>query len=102
MNDYALVLNAGSSSLKFCLFERPAREGWRLGARGQIEGIGTSPHLSVKDAEGRRLADDDVTVQDGHQAVEALAAWLRSNYGGSRGVGIRRRVVPGRARVAGG
>ena len=52
MDDYALVLNAGSSSLKFCVFQRPPGEGWRLEARGQIEGIGTSPRLSVKDARG--------------------------------------------------
>jgi acetate kinase len=101
MNDYALVLNAGSSSLKFCLFERPALESWRLGARGQIEGIGTSPHLSVKNAEGERVADQDVSVKDGHQAVEALAAWLRSNYGGSSVLGIGHRVVHGGARFTG-
>ena len=101
MNDYALVLNAGSSSLKFCLFERPALESWRLGARGQIEGIGTSPHLSVKDAEGKRLADEDVSVKDGHQAVEALAAWLRSKYGGSSVLGIGHRVVHGGSRFTG-
>jgi acetate kinase len=101
MNDYALVLNAGSSSLKFCLFERPARESWRLGARGQIEGIGTSPHLSVKDAEGQRIADEGVSVKDGHQAVEVLAAWLRSKYGGSSVLGIGHRVVHGGARFTG-
>jgi acetate kinase len=101
MNDYALVLNAGSSSLKFCLFERPARESWRLGARGQIEGVGTSPHLSVKDANGQRLADTDVSVKDGHQAVEVLAAWLRSKYGGSSVLGIGHRVVHGGARFTG-
>jgi acetate kinase len=101
MNDYALVLNAGSSSLKFCLFERPERASWRLGARGQIEGIGTSPRLSVKNADGERIADEDVSVQDGHQAVEALAAWLRSNYGGSRVLGIGHRVVHGGARFTG-
>jgi acetate kinase len=101
MNDYALVLNAGSSSLKFCLFERPARESWRLGARGQIEGIGTSPHLSVKNSEGERLADENVSVKDGHQAVEALAGWLRSNYGGSSVLGIGHRVVHGGARFTG-
>ncbi len=101
MNDYALVLNAGSSSLKFCLFERPALESWRLGARGQIEGIGTSPHLSVKNSEGERLANEEVSVKDGHQAVEALAAWLRTNYGGSRVLGIGHRVVHGGARFTG-
>jgi acetate kinase len=55
MDDYALVLNAGSSSLKFCVFQRPREESWRLAARGQIEGIGTSPRLSVKDADGEKL-----------------------------------------------
>ena len=50
MDDFSLVLNAGSSSVKFCVFRRPAREVWRLDARGQIEGIGTSPRLSAKSA----------------------------------------------------
>ena len=58
MDDYALVLNAGSSSLKFCVFERPTKGTWRLEALGQIEGIGTSPRLTVKDAEGAPLADE--------------------------------------------
>jgi acetate kinase len=30
MDDYALVLNAGSSSLKFCVYRRPEVEAWRL------------------------------------------------------------------------
>ena len=60
MDDYALVLNAGSSSLKFCVYTRPEREGWALAARGQIEGIGTSPRLSARDGSGSRLADDSL------------------------------------------
>ncbi|HEX5873742.1 MAG TPA: acetate/propionate family kinase [Pyrinomonadaceae bacterium] len=101
MNNYALVLNAGSSSLKFCLFERPAGEGWRMAARGQIEGIGTAPRLCVKDTNGEKLADQDVSVGDGHQAVEALAAWLRSRYGGASVLGIGHRVVHGGSRFTG-
>ena len=99
--DYALVLNAGSSSLKFCLFQRPEGEGWRLEARGQIEGIGAAPRLSVKDEGGQTVAKQDVSVRDGHEAVEALAGWLRSNYGGSSVLGIGHRVVHGGARFAG-
>jgi len=101
VNDYALVLNAGSSSLKFCLFQRPAGAGWRLEARGQIEGIGTSPRLSVKDEGGQTVTKQDVAVHDGHEAVEVLAAWLRSKYGGSSVLGIGHRVVHGGARFAG-
>jgi acetate kinase len=101
MDDYALVLNAGSSSLKFCVFQRPAGESWRLEARGQIEGIGTSPRLSAKDANGESLADQDVAVRDGGEAVDALAAWLRSKYGGSRVLGVGHRVVHGGSRFTG-
>src|SRR6266850_2308585 len=102
MDDYALVLNAGSSSLKFCVFQRPRREGWRLEARGQIEGIGTSPRLSVKDANGESLAkqDLDAAVRDGRAAIDALSAWLRSKYGGSRVLGVGHRVVHGGSRFA--
>src|SRR5215510_4465016 len=98
MYDYALVLNAGSSSLKFCVFQRPAGDVWRLEARGQIEGIGTSPRLSVKDANGQSMTDQEVSVRDGNEAVEALAAWLRSKYGGARVLGVGHRVVHGGAR----
>ena len=101
MIDFALVLNAGSSSLKFCLFQRPPGESWRLEARGQIEGIGTSPRLLVKDAKSETITNQNVSVQDGHEAVEALAAWLRSRYGGSNVLGIGHRVVHGGARFVG-
>jgi acetate kinase len=97
MDDYALVLNAGSSSLKFCVFQRPREESWRLGARGQIEGIGTLPRLSVKGADGAKLADEQLSgsVQNGSDAIAALAVWLRSKYSGARVLGVGHRVVHG-------
>lgn len=101
MDDFALVLNAGSSSLKFCVFQRPAGEAWRVEARGQIEGIGTSPRLSVKDANGEPLVNQDVAARDGREAINASAVWLRSRYGGSRVVGVGHRVVHGGARFTG-
>ncbi len=102
MDDYALVLNAGSSSLKFCVFERPENEGWRIAGRGQIEGIGTSPRLSAKDDQGNKLVDEqlDASVNTGDAAVNTLAAWLRSKWGGSRVLGVGHRVVHGGARFA--
>ncbi len=98
MDDYALVLNAGSSSLKFCVFERPAGEGWHLESRGQIEGIGTSPHLSIKGDGGTKLADQNVPARDAREALDTLGGWLRSTYGGSRVLGVGHRVVHGGAR----
>src|SRR6185369_15255427 len=101
MDDYALVLNAGSSSLKFCVFGRPPGESWHLEARGQIEGIGTSPRLRIKDADDENLANQDVVARDGREALDVLAGWLRSKYGGSRVLGVGHRVVHGGARFKG-
>jgi acetate kinase len=101
MHDYALVLNAGSSSLMFCVFERPPIESWRLAARGQIEGIGTSPRLRVKDDNDESLANQDVAARDGREALDVLAGWLRSKYGGSRVLGVGHRVVHGGSRFKG-
>lgn len=104
MTDYVIVLNAGSSSLKFSLYCRPESGSWGLGARGQIEGIGTSPRFSAKAGSGDRLADealDKTTVRDGRGALDALAKWLRSTYGGARVLGVGHRVVHGGARFSG-
>jgi acetate kinase len=102
MDDFALVLNAGSSSLKFCVFQRHVQEVWKLASRGQIEGIGTKPHLSAKDTDGKKLVDESLEgVNDGRDAVEALAAWLRTNYGGSRVLGVGHRVVHGGTKFTG-
>jgi acetate kinase len=103
MDDYALVLNAGSSSLKFCVYQRPEGAAWQLEARGQIEGIGTSPRLSAKDAVGAALVDQklDAGVKDGRGALDALAVWLRSRYGGARVLGVGHRVVHGGAGFGG-
>jgi acetate kinase len=101
--DFALVLNAGSSSLKFCVFRRPTGMQWELDAKGQIEGIGTAPRLSVKDGGGARIADESVgaEVSDGRKAVDALANWLRSKYQGGRVLAVGHRVVHGGAHFAG-
>src|SRR6476469_3280485 len=98
MDDYTVVVNAGSSSLKFCIYRRPAAAGWRLEARGQIDGIGSSPRFSAKDGAGTRLADtslDTAVVRDGGSALDALGSWLRSTFPGARVLGVGHRVVHG-------
>jgi acetate kinase len=103
MDDYALVFNAGSSSLKFCVFRRPGEEACRLDARGQIDGIGTSPRLTAKDAAGRNLADAalDASARDGRAALDMLAGWLRKRYTPARVLGVGHRVVHGGAKYTG-
>ena len=102
MDDYALVLNAGSSSLKFCVYSRQAKAGWRLAVRGQIDGIGTSPRLSAKDDAGASLADEklEASVNDGRAALDLLARWLRARWGGARVLGIGHRIVHGGVKYA--
>src|SRR5215204_4903803 len=97
MDDYALVLNAGSSSLKFCVFVRSDAKAWRLASRGQIEGIGTSPRISAWNTEREVLINQDLdpAVRDQGSAMDALAQWIRSRYGGARVLGVGHRVVHG-------
>ncbi len=103
MQGYALVLNAGSSSLKFCVFQRGKTEGWQVGTRGQIEGIGTSPRLIAKDARGEKLVDEklDQSVRDAPAAIDVLGNWLRSRFQSAPIVGVGHRVVHGGPRFAG-
>ena len=78
MLDYALILNAGSSSLKFCVFERMNEvEKWHLACRGQISGIGTAPRFSASDADGHPLARQkfDGVVHDQSGAPPCTTRW---------------------------
>jgi acetate kinase len=97
-----LVLNAGSSSLKFCVYQAGDSEAWRLEARGQIEGIGTSPRFSAKDAAGRTLEDQRLgaSVADARSALESLAVWLRARFQGAQVLGVGHRVVHGGTKYA--
>ena len=57
MQNAILVLNAGSSSLKFSVFELLSDSTLSQKITGQVEGIGTAPHLKVKDNNGQTLID---------------------------------------------
>jgi acetate kinase len=61
--DSILVVNAGSSSIKFELFAvNRAAKLTRI--KGQMDGIGTRPRLRASEADGKSLIDRtyDVTV----------------------------------------
>jgi acetate kinase len=96
-----LVLNAGSSSLKFSVF-RSGHAGWQTAVRGQIDGIGTTPRFSARDGGGARIADDRMDAgMDGRGAIGALAVWLRGRFAGATVAGVGHRVVHGGPRHAG-
>lgn len=77
-----LVINAGSTSVKFAGYRHDGGEELSRAARGQIEGIGSQPHFIVKGADGKPIeaheweADDPLT-QDG--ALRFIFTWLKGN-----------------------
>ncbi|NKC31170.1 acetate/propionate family kinase [Falsiroseomonas selenitidurans] len=98
MKGIVLVLNAGSSSLKFAAFE--AGEG-ALPARcaGQIEGIGAAPRFTARDAGGAKIAERD--WQGGGAPASHAAAlgeiigWLEGALQGAPVIAVGHRVVHG-------
>ena len=72
MTPHVLTLNAGSSSIKFALFEVRA-ESLELRAAGEVEGLGGKPRLLVK---GEAAADLDLAAGRDHDA--ALGAVMRA------------------------
>src|SRR5215216_5952621 len=102
MIDYAIVLNAGSSSLKFSVYRQSDAIVWKPEVRGQFDGIGSRPRFSASDGDGARLADELLPPGlDARGAFDALAVWLRTRYGDSaRVLGVGHRVVHGGAKYA--
>jgi acetate kinase len=97
MQDAVLVINAGSSSIKFSLFEVGAEGALALATKGQVEGIGTRPHFVAKDALGMVLAEYhwDETEVDREDLLVHLQNWLREYLGEGRLRAVGHRVVFG-------
>jgi acetate kinase len=94
-----LVLNAGSSSIKFELFDVA---GSQPVARfsGQLEGIGAAPRLVARDAKDAKLLDrrwDDAAEAPTTHAsgLAVIIAWLDGVLAGARVVAVGHRVVHG-------
>jgi acetate kinase len=98
MADAIIVLNAGSSSLKFSLFEL-ADDAPKLLQRGQLEGLTTNTHFVVKDEGGATLAEHDWYRALGHDGAMAyLVEHMRGSLGDYRLRAIGHRVVHGGTR----
>ncbi len=98
MKDLILILNAGSSSLKFTLY---IDKGETLEAlySGQVEGIVTEPRFKAKDRGGNVVEEKKWPpgIPFGHEgAIEAIFTWGRSVLGGAdRIAAVGHRVVHG-------
>lgn len=97
MAETILVINAGSSSIKFQLFGIGNGEQLDRRLKGQIEGIGTRPRLVAYDANGVCAVDklwNPDEVAELHDALDRLVVFLRE-YVGRLPVAIGHRVVHG-------
>ena len=81
MTGAILIVNTGSSSIKFSTFTSSDSGAPTLLFKGQVEGIGVRPRLVARDAGGNTLIDRDYdrTEVSGHDtAMGIVASWLRA------------------------
>src|SRR5262245_60252010 len=103
MADAIVVVNAGSSSIKFSLFVNRNRD-LELEVRGQTEGIYTTPHFVAKRHDGAVVAEKSWPegTSLGHDgALDHLVAFLRGELAGDHLIGVGHRVVHGGPDYAG-
>ena len=74
MKQHILTLNAGSSSIKFALFEIGTDPEELM--RGQVEGLGTTPRLTAE-AGGKEKIDRELDAAEAADHGSALAVVLR-------------------------
>jgi acetate kinase len=81
--DSILVVNAGSSSVKFQLFALDGAAQLTRKIKAQIEGIGTRPRFRASGPDRTTLIDreyDAPTIADVPAAMRSAGAWLREEH----------------------
>jgi len=99
-----LVLNAGSSSLKFALFATEPTLAERPALAGQIEGIGATPELSAHDAHGTRYHEPVISTgeqaEQHRDALTHLLRWLSAHNPDLEIIAAGHRIVHGGERYS--
>ena len=95
--DTILVVNAGSSSVKFQVFDVDGGKELKRLIKGQMSGIGTRPRLKAEATDGSPLIDQSYPPDDVADVATALAvagAWLRQTQN-LEPIAVGHRVVHG-------
>ncbi len=100
MSQALLSLNAGSSSIKFALYDVAAIGSGNRLSHGQIEGIGSAPHFVARGADGAVLTEyrwpSGATLA--HEDLLApLLTWITSHLGAQSLAAVGHRIVHGGA-----
>jgi acetate kinase len=95
--DPILVINAGSSSVKFQVFAVEGANELTLQIKGQVDGIGTQPRLQARapgEVEVVNECYERSAVPDVPSALATAGAWLRKRYD-INPIAVGHRVVHG-------
>jgi len=97
-----LILNAGSSSLKFALFPLAPRLADVPRLSGQVEGIGAEPLMHAKDTHSGERFTEALPIAPGtdqntqhRNALEFVFDWIRRHSPGVDIVAAGHRIVHG-------
>ncbi len=97
MAEALLSLNAGSSSIKFALFELKNSDHLTATLRGAVDEIASKPHFTARDAKDTVLADENWAHQTFDALMEKVIAWIETRLGSDKLIAVGHRVVHGGA-----
>lgn len=81
--DTILVVNAGSSSVKFRVYDVASDRSLKETVSGQMDGIGVRPRLRANDGEGEKLIERTYAakeIPDVETAMRTAGVWLREDH----------------------
>jgi len=90
-----LALNAGSSSLKFALYD--VGVALNLTAHGEVENLDSKPHFIARDSKGGVLAETRAATADFAATLDGLLKFIDDHLGDSRLFAVGHRIVLGGA-----
>ncbi|CCV05667.1 Acetate kinase [Mesorhizobium metallidurans STM 2683] len=95
MRQSILALNAGSSSIKFALYEFASSEELQLVSRGALD-LGDAPKFSAKAADGTLQYDRQLSTNGQHDAgIGEMLNWVERELGGRKLICAGHRIVHG-------
>ncbi|MBV8535824.1 MAG: acetate/propionate family kinase, partial [Alphaproteobacteria bacterium] len=97
-------INAGSSSIKFSIYRFESGRPAALQCKGQVEGIGSAPHLAARDAAGKSIADrrwPAGAAVSHEETFKAIGDLIREHTGGETPIAVGHRFVHGGSRFSG-
>jgi acetate kinase len=96
-----LVINAGSSSIKFSVYVVEGAAVLSLQYRGQVDGLGARPRFTVRGTGADELPAQALAANASHEdALRAIIEWIEARTAGAEVIAAGHRVVHGGVRYS--